>query len=425
MQHQYKIYFYTLEDHPLFTDLRTLLSLCTPFAETEPNGMFPSSFLEAFRHKISQPDPYYAEYLCRLALKLPLLEPLPAIGRRLVQPCKNFEAVLHMPTDQLWQRIVASALDLATEQFLDIFVHLDPQNPLALFWQALFQRMSVDGLVHGCFHLLHLDTQPDAPDEAFERDAFLSNVTLHVTVFLDRWLMAPFGQYLRLIKPLYYHHYHFCDELNFICDSLPIDHDASLEVFSLCFLFDHTPLGQAVFRPPQPLKDLQSMPPWLPLRDIWHAYRLSREKERFTEAEIDQLQQNTTIFTFQIQYADKPSFWKILQWPEDLTLEDLHQELSDLFDFAPDSEYCFIGANQEFSPNKKGRLRIRQSPQIPIKAIGLVTGDILRYRSAQPAAPELILQVLGCQGGRPLLRYPRLIDQSQELTEFERLQYES
>ena len=420
----YRLCRYTLENHPVFGDLQRLWEAAAPYAECTDRGQLTAGFLAALTPRLSLADPFYAEFLGEVAQRLGLLAPLPAIGRRLLHPAPEGVDFFHLPVTARWQRLISAALENAVAHFQDIFVYLEPGNPGELFRTALTERMPLNELLTGCYPYMSMGLDPFSPEAAAGKDPYFNNIVLHLGAMLDRWLITPFGYYLRLINPLYYQHYNFLDELNYVCDSLPIDPNASLEAFSLGLLFDHTLLGRELFPSQNARPPYQKMPPLLPLRDIWQAYHLTAEAEDAPEREIDRIQQETTIYTLRLQYSETPEFWKRFQWPGDLPLCDLHQELADLFDFDPEEGYCFRSGEQEFSPQKKGRLRIRRSPDCPLAELALNVGDHLTYRSLAPESPALLITLEACAPGRARIRYPRLIDQSPALSEYERTLYE-
>lgn len=425
---QYTLRAYTLEDHPFVADLRRLLEVCRPYGEIDEEGLLLPAYREKLSEELSLADPYYGTYLTLLARRLGLLVELPALYRQLLQPAGDAAAFFAQDPLVLWQRIVDAALELASYQFGFGLSNLMTEVPEDLLRDFLYQPITVDEMFLAYYNLLGVDFSHfmDLAEEGElpEMEGFLYHATMYFGVLADRWFFTPFGEYMKLIQPLYMNHYDFSEEINYVCTGLAVDPDASMEVFSPCLLYDYTPLGVSLLcRDRQAPPNRQKMPESLPFSDIWYAYRLNAASLMAENAEANRKQQESEVFTLQIQFSTARDYWKTLQCMGDLSLEDLHEELVQLFDLEDGPDYCFSAKGGEYSPVRKGRLRIRRDADIPLTQLGLQEGDLLSYRPASTGQPQLELRLLRRGKGRPYLRYPRIIGQSKALTDYEKTLY--
>ena len=98
---------YTIENHPLIDDLKTVAKMCLPDAPTTENGIVTKEYALEISKNLSIKDPFYAEYLFCLLKRFGLFNKLLSIHSYRVQLSNSGGTFFKKDNETLLENIIS------------------------------------------------------------------------------------------------------------------------------------------------------------------------------------------------------------------------------------------------------------------------------------------------------------------------------
>jgi len=246
---------YTLDNHPAVEDMYEVLKFCTPKIDLCEEWCFSDKQAIKAAKLLSQNDPYYATYLLEMAIHIGLLRPMPSLYVQRMQLTEEGRNFRNLPKDEAFRLIVDATIkttSIGLQSAFPAFIPLFSEDGIG---DLLINPMSTEKIINHVFEALGMGLidlmQNEIDDEDFIDD--LSNMSetesgIYVLgVMLDRFLFTPFGQFLRLIRPIYDTAFDIYSEISdYRYDDMREDDEFSA-FFAPCTTFSLTPLGVSFF----------------------------------------------------------------------------------------------------------------------------------------------------------------------------------
>jgi len=350
----YTTHLYTIEDHPVISDLKKLLEIMAIPRDLDAYAQWAD---DLFLSQFHIPDIDYVDFLLNTALRLDLLEEMPSLYTsmfRAVSPLVAAGFFKQPPADMLLA-VVDATLEDCADQLAHLMPHL--QIPPSVFRQTLYDLLHLDAL-RGVLRLsLSTDAKPsrlrvldnDFPEGALDpaamnslmQQVYLSSVfTQGIT--LDKFFITPFSLYLRLIQPFYYPELTPPQMLRFSYQALHETGSPETALYSpeaVCF---HTPLGCALLGLEKPNTPPASIDLSLAFADIdaWVHNVHAKVLYKKTPAKIDS---GENVYTLTAVCTENESHRARIAVASGTTLAELHKQLYLAFRFCPSTAYSFFG----------------------------------------------------------------------------------
>ena len=360
---EYKAIEYTLDNHPIVSDLRILINNCKPFIKLRDEEGLSFDAACKIAAKLSIPDPDYVEFLFSIARSLDLLEKTKSVTNFTTRPSKTSEEFFEQTNKEMLEEIIDATVYIATINiknnlppeanfFTEKFLLNMLEEPITV--DTLFDKIFASfGVNMSEFFETYMDTEyeSDMPDvEVFESMALL--YTLGIAY--DKFFITPFGTYLRLIKSLYLNPFPIESEVD---EFLKLNKDDRKEVpsfYAPCTVYHLTKLGLEFFGFKKTddnyfeteknltfeslnlslFKDPENVGYYIDLtKSIMHSL--------LQESVEDEYEDYMVLHKFKAIQADDKTKWIHISIPSDFTLHDFYETIADYFPAAKTNVYSF------------------------------------------------------------------------------------
>lgn len=408
---------YSLNEHPIITDLKELIKFCSPCAELNYNNLFSSEDINKILSKISNPDIYYVEYLILLAQKLKLIVNLPSINTKKILPATNVDVFFNMKNNKILESIFNASIKISVDKF--DFLICDDLNYETIY-TFLKKQQSIDEIFSIIYSSIGVNID-SILDKIFSKNFSKYNDFISTTYFIgniiDRWFLSIFGNYLNIINPIYLEPYDFKSSINTIYNLITIGKDVSTELFSPVSCYTLTHLGEKlIYNNETPKVNIfENLKFDEAYNFITTEINVHSHKKMLNS--INSISENT--FILKISYLINPKCFVTIEVSKDLTLEDLANEIILSFEIEEISNYSFFIDKPTSVPtyyisSESSKRSFHKAANTDISSIDLMTGDKFIFIPEGNKKNKMSITVEDILIESPYVTYPRIIDKNFE-----------
>lgn len=416
----YKENLYSVEDHPIYKDLEIFLEYMNPILYIDADGNMYEKDIHALQKKLSISDRYYVLYLFNLTERLNLFSQMPSLFDNCIQP-NNENFFLKLPNSKKLNRIIDESCGLCADNInKEIpfgFCEITPET----IYELLTNPISIDDIFIKLYQNSDIDLEEIWNDsdtaELSETDSAILSSVFYIGVYFDKSFIFVFGNYLRLIQPIYSFPVKFREIINSLFTSIAIDGERETEIFIPCTAYTHTLLGKILFR--NSLDERKIYPP-IPVDKILSS--LNKEaaaKETAIEC-LELSKETNTIYTFKAILNNNKTLWKKIELEKNTALNTAARHAFLMFMLPEDSEFSI-----KINNNGKEAAQYIASPKSTFySSVGTKIGDVIPTIGKSILFSDggnitIELKYMGCKDICTEILYPRIIEQSKEITELE------
>jgi len=432
--------------HPIIGDLRALVEYCLPYADIQEGDYFFDKQILEVAEAVTLSDPAYATFLLDMALKMKLLVKVPSLYINRIEPAREYSQRLSAEPATLFAEIVEAAVQVCANHlrrlialpepvFTDSYVRAMLTDPIET--DALFEQV-YEMLGYTLEDLIELSMEPDAMGFDEGDNSFLAGTFL-MGLVLDQHFYTPFGQFLKLIKPLYVLPFDFVGEIeDFLSGKITDKDEVFIAFFAPCSSYTLTKLGlhtfnlkpddnnfydvnkhmpfellkDSLFSDPEMVEILVKMAQLLPAAIMEHSPR--------------------PVYTFRVRDMDEPALWIHLHMPAAAFLSDVYEAVLDYFPLRENNDYSFfhdVVENRfaEYPSPKRAKPKAKKTAETALDALDFTHQDkmiLTAYNQAlpfggAPATVRLELEMMGHKEADPQHKYPRVTRVSKAMKEYE------
>lgn len=353
----YKTVAYSIDDHPVITDLSLLLESCAPACELDEGDVLLGQHLDTLLNQISLYDPIYVNYLLDLAMYLKLMKKMPSIYANQFQTTKECELFFNQPKKEMLDTIIKATISIATRELNTLL----PGNRFLTYdyiLSILKEPITTDDLFKHIYSTLGFSIEKlmefkveNSLDDVY--NAMVSS-TFYLGVVLDNYFFTPFGFYLHLINPGYMLPYDLEKEIAYAMEALEETGDIDPALFSPCSHYTLTPLGLEYFQQPN-ASPLFVIPENMPIGALVDSLicgdfrNVHKSKQKVLQTMMgnffvtDQTYlESNKVYQIKARLKDNKAYWKTLEFLEACTLHDVYMELCYEFNFELNMNYSFF-----------------------------------------------------------------------------------
>lgn len=414
---------YSIKNHPVVSDMHVLLEHCLPDVELTEFDFIPAPLCEEIGALLSLRDPFYIEYLTTVAFDLNLLKKSDAIYSNKATVTNNYMLFKALNQEDALKKIVDSTIQICAKTLIEAIPQsasvFSPDGILTLIKtpmpiDEIFKKVYISMGIN--IEQLWDDYEPMEFDTSFDDDknAILSS-TFFLGVLLDKWFITPFGQYLKIIEPIYFFCYNFEDELQYLFDVIQGNGNIYSALFSPCAFYSFTPFGKTFFAI-EPDRNVKSAD--MPVEELLQLLRLDAVPA--VRSYVPKKPQK--IYSFKVKLRSDKRLWKKINAAEYNTLHELHIEIALNFDLEL-YDYC-IYTDESLSPfckysSPKSRANAnRRADRITLEELDPEIGAKMIYYSGNGVILEI--EFVSYAEMKKNVHYPQTIKQSKHMRERER-----
>ena len=349
---------YTVDKHPVVLDIAEVIGFSEPIIDIHKDDCLTTEQASALATKLSLKDTNYAAFLFEIAMRLGLLEKVPALYVNRHQVSEKWDDVSKLPSRELLKLVVSAAIDYASYGIHKSCPLPSPVLSPSFFKGLMANPLPVEEIVFVAFkqnginmneilsnNMLDKDLdEMDADDET----ANLVHSSYMLGLAIDRYFLTPLGYFLRVVCPMYSFPLMFDEE---VFGFMEVGEDPLANFFAFCapaVNFKLTKLGLELFEiAPTPLNSfIPNSIPFEPLKDS--VFQSEEALESFIDmagqllpAMLESIMRGQ-VYTFRVRLVSKPSKWVHIQIFESSSLHDFFLEISQMFELKPTSEYSFF-----------------------------------------------------------------------------------
>jgi len=355
----FKIISYTQQNHPVVEDIRIIMNYCTPHVDLFDSGCFKDEQALEVAELLSIYDPHYASFLLETAICMKLLTKMPSLYVQRMQPSKKSEDILARGNEELLRDIVDAVIVMAASGLRNSIPMPDHIFTESFVRSLLTTPMETDDIFARVFEVIGYDIEdlldigdmpiPDGMSpEHLGFDMELLSGTFIMGIVLDRFFFTPFGHFLRIIRPMYALPFAFSEEVLDYIEVCEDPEESFVAFFAPCSSYTLTDLG---------LKILNITPND---DNYFDASELQFENMKDTIF-VDEYTLNTfvnmaqqlsplalsggipgAIHTFRVRLESDNSVWMHLQVPDNFTLAELYEEITQYFNLKNNGDFSFF-----------------------------------------------------------------------------------
>jgi len=374
-----KILSYSIENHPIVDDLRTLVDYCTPHIDLCEKGCFSDKQALELAESLSLNDPHYSSFLMEIALWMKMFKKLPSLYVQRMELAKKGKDLLAKSNEQIFREIVGATISLSafglhqamplpeivfTESFirnlltnpvttdnifdtvlgtigfeLDDFMNLVDDMPIPSSDSDSNDDSFLDKLANMQFPDMDID-----PSDDFEGISDMAgNMTLMAGTFilgivLDRFYFTPFGHFLRIIRPQYEVPFDFNTEMSGYIKVSSDPEESFIAFFAPCSRYSLTSLGLELFDLSPTEERFFDVNKYIFMDKMKDTVLASPETlETFIETAkmfsplMMEEKMAGEVHTFRVRLESDKTKWVHMQVSENNTLEEFYREICDNF----------------------------------------------------------------------------------------------
>lgn len=420
LEFSYKDNFYSVEDHPIYKDFETFLNYTNPILYIDTDGNLFEKDIRALQKRLSISDRYYVLYLYNLIDRLNLFNKMPSLFDNCIQP-NNENVFLKLPNSKKFNRIIDESCSLCAENInKEIpfgFCEITPET----IYELLSNPISVDDIFVKLYQNSDIDLEEiwnnSDTSELSETDSAILSSVFYIGIYFDKLFIFVFGNYLRLIQPIYSFPVKFREIINSLFTSISIDGERETEIFIPCTAYTHTLLGKIIFLSETNKKKFY---PPIPIDKI--IYSLNKEsaaKETTIEC-LELSKESNSIYTFKAILNNNKSLWKKIELEKSTSLSTTARHAFLMFMLSEETEFSIKINNN----GKEAAQYITSAKNGYYSSISTKLGDVIPSIGKSIVfngcgKNSIELKYIGSKDICAEILYPRIIRQSKEITELE------
>ena len=351
---------YSLDNHPIIGDFHRFIEYCTPHIDLLEGEAFTSAQAMELGAMLSLNDPHYAAFMLEVSLWMKLIVKVPSIGVNRLKSAPDAAQIL--AGADIFREIVDTTIAIASRGLQNLVMLPETLFTPSFIRSLLTAPMDTDDIFSRIYEVLGYDLEDlldmtmemDEGDELEETDVDLLAGTFMTGIFLDKFFFAPFGHFLKLIRPLYVLPFDFKGE---IADYVKVSGDPEeslIAFFAPCSSYTLTDLGLECFGVAKTEDNYIDAAKLIPFKEMKNTIFSSKEALHiFVEIarHLGPLHHEALgpeeVFTFRVRLEDDKSVWVHLQMPTGATLHDMYIEAAEYFALKDNNDYTFYHDKKE------------------------------------------------------------------------------
>lgn len=383
---------YTSDNHPIVEDLK-ILADSVNVINIDSDGIICDESIGRVLKSISMEDKLYLEYLVYIGEKLKIFRRLPSIHLEAYGIGKEYPYFFENDSRICFDKIVKKMIDFSVEMLNEFFpdgqrffsseyIENIIKNPIPIeeVFKDIYNSVGID-----IEEMWDYQEQYEQGDVSEFADAILSSA-FFLRVLIDKWFIIPFGDYLKLIMPVYVFSYNFSEKMNDIIDEGLIGKifDFSSSLYYPCSKYYVTPVACEYFNI-KPQNDVyKEIFEKFPMDVIINTVIMGvKDKGSFiVEKDVSEM---PPIYEMKIWFKDQKDFWKILEVDSSNSLNLFHIEICKIMNLHPFVDYSFfadldMNPFSEYTPKSNKKRNNKKTEKTHLSDLKLETGQKLIYR---------------------------------------------
>lgn len=417
---------YTLDKHPLITDLQTVLDFCLPDKTVQEDGFFFAEDATACKKLLSFSNDFYLEYMMRLCYQLQLFETLPAIHTHKITKSSACETFFAQDTETILRTLLVEGCVLTAERFHEIMSLEAGTVDHTFFYDYLTDHQETDKIFMDFYKRVGMDLAPiweKSPDTlSTEEQAILSSF-LFAGIMFDKWFITPMSMFFRVIRPIHFTPTRFYQTINNLSALLTMRHNIGAEIFTPPTYYSLTALGMALTAREKVGTNKQKMPRSIPFAQLLEVIAPENELRLFEE--MLRCETIPLIYTFHVVMQQDKTLWKTVEVPIDHALHDFCCDICSAFCMDEIADYILSVPNETGFP-------MYYAPAFSKRAINKTNNMTLQdlhptEETVWTLSPQgtkhmtLTITLQKDEQGNPYRMYPRVKAQSEKISTLEEI----
>ena len=420
---------YSIENHPLIDDLKTVAKMCLPDAPTTEKGIVTKDYALEIANNLSLKDSFYAEYLFCLLERFGLLNKLVSIHSHRVQLSNSADSFFKKDNENLLHIIIDESIKICCEKISKLFEAIHSSVSFETIYKLLQTPISTDDIFEKIYSSIGIDIEKIW--EASENntltpyDTAILSSTFYIGIIIDKYFMTVFSSYLKITEPFYSNGMDFKNSINSLAEILTLKKDTGLEVFSPCSYYKITSIGKKlIYGYSEGKKFMPDMPKKLQFEDIVEAVLFEHNQLKLVKAREAEEARKNNVYEFNIWYNNNESLWKTIEVSDTLSLEDFGSEICVCFVFENVFDYSFIIKDSnnfpvEYISTFSKRPSLNKTEKYKLSDININIGDVFTFNPTKEKELTLSIECIGINKKNSNIVYPRIKAQSINITKEE------
>ncbi len=417
---------YSTTKHPFLDDLQILTDFCAPACEMDEHLFFLESDRKQLLGQLSQQSEFYLEYLTRVGWWLGLFTILPSIHVKKIQQSAYCTTFWGKSIEEILKEIANCACELAAERFS---FSMDLENGIAqskFFLNCLSNPQETDRIFVDFYHQVDVNIEEiwkQNPAEINEEDKAIVSSCLFTGIMLDKWFFYPMSQFLQFLSPISFMSMKYFYLVNNLSALITMKRNIGAEIFSPPSYYTQTPLGKVLFPSESKTIEKFSFPKQGNFSDLLEAVQAESKKTHF--AEEFYASRTPNILSLRITIDATPEFWKIIEMPDDISLDEFCNDIFSAFHLDYVTDYTLSALDENdfpilYSP-EKSKKSIHKTTKRNLADLQYEIGQIASLVPALSKQLAFSIETLDKKTGSPYVLYPRVSAQSNTFTEEEQI----
>jgi len=361
-----KILNYTTDNHPIIEDLKIFIDYAK-IVTINQGGLVCDDDINKILKLISMNDKFYLEYLLRIGEKLKIFKKMPSIHSEVYCAGKNYHTFFENDGRICFDKVMKAAIDFSCEMLNDFFFdeqkffsydYLESiiKNPIPI--EEIFK--DIYDLVGINIEEFWLNDEPYGNSDFEEFTDMILSSAFFLKVMLDKWFLIPFGDYLKVVMPIYTFPYDFSQKMNEIIDELAVDRisDFSAALYYPCSRYYVTPVAFDYFNIKKNYYDeYKKIFDKIPMNIVIDTITIGIKDRELLKVE-NEFDESSSIYEMKIRFKDQKDFWKVLEVDSSDNLNLFHMEICKVMNLYPFGDYSFFTDTNmtpfsEYTPKSK------------------------------------------------------------------------
>lgn len=417
LEFNFKKNFYSIESHPIYNDLDIFIKYISPAIHINDDFTLKESDIRSLQRKLSISDRYYVIYIFSIADSLGLYKQMPSLFDKCIQPDYNAE-FYSLSSSEKFNKIFDISCSICASAINSEFPYDIFKADTQMIKNYIMNPISIDDILIELYNSSDCDVRDlleraDFPDLSETETSVLSSI-FYMGIILDRSFIYVFGHYLRIIRPLYSYPVRFREILNGLFNSISIDGEREPELFLPCTAYIHTPLGKIFFN--REMKDTSGYPP-IPIDKILVSLEKEKQLTLYKYGEESLNAEYDVIYKIRACLGGDSRLWKTIEIDSSTPISTAARYIMMLFMMPSDQKYSFKIKRSENDFINFKNIELMSNPNSSLS-------DILYDNKTTlvldiPEDQNIEFSLIDLHNGCCEVMYPRIIEQSKEITEKE------
>lgn len=417
---------YTVEKHPLLLDLQQLSDYCEPDCTVNAEGFLYGQDVEMILPQLTYENPFYLEYLTRLAKSIKVVEDAPAIHTHKLRKGRAYHDFFAQDAKIALQTLLQEACSIAAERFIYCMELESGMVDRAYFMHYLKESQSTEEFFIDFYKLVDVDLQnlmQRKPEEMTEEEQALASSFLFLGMMAEQWFFLPMSVFFRVIRPLNFLPMQFYQLINDMATLSVMEQQMEKELFAPATYYSLTALGNELIEHNGKIENAQEMPADSNMQDILEA--IDSQQQIFYFQETMRQQTCADVGVFHICMQSDTQLWKEVEIPLEFPLPLFCEDIILAFDMEQTGEYLLTVPNANGFPveytGEGSKRAINKTSGLSILDLQPTTQSQWTLQPTQDNAYCMCIEILEVKPIDPYLTYPRVRRQSKQISALERM----